>query len=285
MVGALLELKAADPRAPVMLLRLAEQLVDLRAHRGVGIHLDLVLLERDFAHLQEVCLALPDVADRPICAGPCGTTPLGPVLASCHSAEVGRLAGVSGLTIGQWARRGYIRSSQSSGRPRLYSFQDVAEAIVVHELLDRGVPHRDIKRAISELRERFGMGWPLTHARLATTGERRVVAEADEAVYDIGKRGWQQMNEEDLTRIVGLLQRGGWATRELPDLEHIEVDPDRLSGRPTIRGRRVPAAKVARLSDTDQGREILRHDYDLSDQQIADARRWWNASQAFLEAA
>jgi DNA-binding transcriptional MerR regulator/uncharacterized protein (DUF433 family) len=207
--------------------------------------------------------------------------PRGVYLAS----EVGRLAGVSGLTIGQWARRGYIRSSQSSAQPRLYSFQDVAEAIVVHELLERGIPHRDIRRAINELRERFGGSWPLTHARLATTEQRRVVAEADAAIYDIGKRGWQQMNEEDLTRIMGLLQRGGWATRDLPDLKHIEVDPDRLSGRPTIRGRRVPAAKVARLSDTDQGREILQSDYGLSDQEISDARRWWTASQAFLEAA
>ncbi len=43
---------------------------------------------------------------------------------------VGPLAGVSGQTIGQWARRGYIRSSQSSDAPRVYSYQDVAEAMV-----------------------------------------------------------------------------------------------------------------------------------------------------------
>lgn len=48
--------------------------------------------------------------------------------------EVGLLAGVPGHTVGQWARRGYIQSSQSAGRPRVYSFQDVAEAMVVHEL-------------------------------------------------------------------------------------------------------------------------------------------------------
>src|SRR2546430_17543574 len=44
--------------------------------------------------------------------------------------EVGRLAGVSGPQVGQWARNGYIRSSQSDGLPRIYSFQDVAEAMV-----------------------------------------------------------------------------------------------------------------------------------------------------------
>lgn len=54
--------------------------------------------------------------------------------------EVGWLAGVSGDRIGQWARRGYIRSSVSSVVPRVYSFQDVAEAMVVHELLLRRHP-------------------------------------------------------------------------------------------------------------------------------------------------
>src|SRR3954447_15593752 len=84
--------------------------------------------------------------------------------------EVGLLAGVSGDRIGQWARRGYIRSSQSSGRPRVYSYQDVAEAMVVHELEDAGADLRSIKRTIQRLRERAGMSWPLQHhrERLAT---------------------------------------------------------------------------------------------------------------------
>ena len=59
--------------------------------------------------------------------------PLGYYLAH----EVGWLAGVSGDRIGQWARRGYIRSSVSSVVPLVYSYQDVAEAMVVHELIRR----------------------------------------------------------------------------------------------------------------------------------------------------
>src|ERR687886_152685 len=42
--------------------------------------------------------------------------------------EAGELAGVSGNTIGQWARWGYIRASQSGGDPHVYSVEDVAEA-------------------------------------------------------------------------------------------------------------------------------------------------------------
>ena len=44
--------------------------------------------------------------------------------------EAGLLAGVSGDRIGQWARWGYIRSSHSDGEPRVYSYEDVAEAMV-----------------------------------------------------------------------------------------------------------------------------------------------------------
>ena len=47
------------------------------------------------------------------------------------AAEVGELAGVSGTTIGQWARWGYIRSSASDGEPRVYGVEDVGEATMV----------------------------------------------------------------------------------------------------------------------------------------------------------
>ena len=66
--------------------------------------------------------------------------------------EVGELAGVSGTTIGQWARWGYIRASQSAGDPHVYSVEDVAEAAIVSELLGRGVRHADVRRAIDRLR-------------------------------------------------------------------------------------------------------------------------------------
>jgi uncharacterized protein (DUF433 family)/DNA-binding transcriptional MerR regulator len=200
--------------------------------------------------------------------------------------EVGQLAGVSGQTIGQWARNGYIRSSQSDGPPRVYSFQDVAEAMIVHELRDQDVSYPRIKRTIAELRERYGNGWPLQHAQLATSS-KRVYASADDALYDIAQSGWQQLHlSKDLLRgIVGLLQRGGWAARELPDLEHIEVNPDRLSGRPTIRGRRIAAEKVARLAGVEGGNETLEVDYSLKPEEIRDATRWWKVAERFETAA
>lgn len=211
--------------------------------------------------------------------------------------EAGRLAGVSGNAIGQWARRGYIRSSQSPvGRlPRVYSFQDVAEAMVVHELVDRGVPHRDIKASVQVLRDRFG-DWPLTGSRelLATADvtnnarKRRsmlLVGEPDE-LYDVGRAPAQQVLEPaNLRRIAADLSRGGWAVRDVPDLQLIEVNPDLIGGRPSIRGRRIPADLVAELAATSEGRDTLSADYDLSAAEIRDAERWWAAALQYERAA
>src|SRR3954451_12516167 len=86
------------------------------------------------------------------------------------AADVGELAGVSGSTIGQWARRGYIRSSQSEGEPRVYAVEDVAEAAIVADLLGRGVRHADVRATIRRLGRAYG-DCPLSEARLSTSGD------------------------------------------------------------------------------------------------------------------
>jgi uncharacterized protein (DUF433 family) len=200
--------------------------------------------------------------------------------------DAGRLAGVSGQMMGQWARNGYIRSSQSAAIPRLYSFQDIAEAMVVHELRDRSVPYREIKRLLQGLRDRYTENWPLTHAKLSTSG-RHVYAKADEALYDLGStRGWQQLHleEHDLKEVVRLLQHGGWAARSIPNLRHIEVNPERLSGRPTIRGHRIPADKIARLAAV-EGAKDVGSDYGLTAAEVHDAERWWRVAKTYEQAA
>jgi uncharacterized protein (DUF433 family) len=191
--------------------------------------------------------------------------------------------------VGQWARRGYIRSSQSTGRPRVYSYQDVAEAMVVHELVDQDADLKSIKRTIGRLRDRHGSDWPLQrhHDKLGTVHGSVVEYEGD-AAWNVGGKGspWQQViDPENLRKISGQLERGGWAVRSIPDLRHIEVNPDRLSGRPVIRGLRVAASMVAELAERPEGIEILHEDFDLEDDQISDARRWWNATMAFERAA
>ena len=104
--------------------------------------------------------------------------------------EVGELAGVSGNTIGQWARWGYIRASQSAGDPHVYSVEDVTEAAMVHTLLERGVSHMMVRRAIAHLGE-YGK-WPLSEAPLAVA-DGRIVLNEREGAFALSPRGWQRM--------------------------------------------------------------------------------------------
>src|SRR5512132_1052757 len=119
---------------------------------------------------------------------PTNARPHGSFLAS----EAGELAGVSGTTIGQWARRGLIRSSISDDDPRVYSVEDVAEAALVRALLDRGIRHADVHRTIARLRP-YGP-WPLSEAALATTDETapRIVLREDDGDWVLTARGWQK---------------------------------------------------------------------------------------------
>ncbi len=203
--------------------------------------------------------------------------------------DVGLLAGVSGDTIGQWARYRYIRSSWSSKIPRVYGFSDVAEAIAVHELIDRGVRHADIKRAIDRLRDEYG-DWPLQSAPLATPDRRQtgagIALKTGAGAYDIGRRrGQTYFSFVELRDIRELLRRGGWALRGVDDITRIEVAPDRLSGQPTIRDRRVPAEKVARIAHLPGGLRILSSEYGVTKREADDAVRWYARAQQFGQAA
>ncbi len=119
-----------------------------------------------------------------------GARPHGRFLAG----EAGDLAGVSGTTIGQWARRGLIRASRSTGDPHVYSLEDVAEAVVVHALLEHGLRHAAIREAIAALGD-YG-AWPLSRAPLATTAEddgARIVLCAGDGLFVLRGHDWQRL--------------------------------------------------------------------------------------------
>ncbi|HEX5618464.1 MAG TPA: MerR family transcriptional regulator [Solirubrobacteraceae bacterium] len=123
--------------------------------------------------------------------------------------DAGELVGVTGTTIGQWARWGYIRASQSTGDPHVYSVEDVAEAAVVRALLERKVRHRTVRLAIAHLTD-YGQ-WPLSQAPLATTRDGRLVLLKENGdVFALSPRGWQLMAEPpDLEEVHGRLRRAG----------------------------------------------------------------------------
>ena len=117
--------------------------------------------------------------------GPEGETGHGHLLAG----EVGELVGVSGTTIGQWARHGYIRPSRSADLPHVYAVEDVGEASIVAALLQHGVRHADVRAAIARLGD---LGhWPLSEARLSVTADGRLLLHEDGLAHALTRRGWQ----------------------------------------------------------------------------------------------
>jgi uncharacterized protein (DUF433 family) len=101
-------------------------------------------------------------------------------------------------------------------------------------------------------------------------------------------RPWRRLQPVSFVELQGLnelLRRGGWALRDLEDVTRIEVDPDRLSGRPTIRDRRVPADKIARIAQMSGGFRIVATEYDITRKEAEDAVRWYTRAQQLERAA
>ena len=103
--------------------------------------------------------------------------------------------------------------------------------------------------------------------------------------YDLGARSPSEqgvLDTPDLHRVAGELESGGWAARLLPGLRHVEVNPDRLGGRPVIRAEGSPCRTLQpHLVAEPGGRVLLHDDYDLDDAQIDDAVSWWATARAF----
>lgn len=185
-------------------------------------------------------------------------------------AEVARLAGVPARRIGQWARHRIILPSISR-RPNVYSYADAGEAVLVRYLVEQGMKPRALRQIVPRLREEHGP-WPLATGPLYHEGQLLLV-EREDGLYDVRYPDEAKVIEGtfvDLRAIREALSHGGWVAYKRPR-EHVEVDPDRHSGEPVVRGRRLTTARVATLAALPDGRETLREDFGLSDAEIDDA--------------
>jgi uncharacterized protein (DUF433 family)/DNA-binding transcriptional MerR regulator len=201
--------------------------------------------------------------------------------------RAGALAGVSGRSIGQWARHGLIKPTVYKGRPaNLYSYFDVGEAIVIRWLLDEGFLHLEIRSALDDVRADHPH-WPLLNAplgigRQSVDDRGLLVRHRDDGVYvDVSGRAPGQLVIKPtlLDAARDMLRHGGWLATAL-GLTHIEVDPLKMGGQPSLRGRRWTVDHVARLGDDEEGRRILVADYGLDPAEVEEARAWVGAAAA-----
>ena len=202
------------------------------------------------------------------------------------SREASHLSGLTPYRLGQWARRGYIPSGVEGGR-RVFSYRDIAEAMAVRKLLEAEFNAPKIRRAIDYLRDEFG-DWPLQDAPLSRSDKGQWLVLKDGPLWDAASKvAGTGVMEEAVGRLLDVgeyLSKGGWAYVELGDLEHISVDPECMSGVPTIRGTRIEAMFVGKEARSKQGLRIL-EGYRLTPQQIDDAARWRDKALSYEKAA
>jgi uncharacterized protein (DUF433 family) len=202
--------------------------------------------------------------------------------------RAGALAGISGNRIGQWARYGLIRPSHYEGRPRnLYAFNDVAEAIVIRWLLERSFNYEAIHAAVERARDEHP-NWPLLEAPLgvaqhAVEGDPRgvIVLRVEKGVFveTSDKPGQMTLKPQLLEEARDMLRRGGWIAAQL-QLRRIEVDPQKLGGAPSLRGRRWPIERIAQIASDSEGRSLLVGDYGLDQRDIDESLRWMECASA-----
>lgn len=198
-------------------------------------------------------------------------------IGSYSASEVARLAGVTPVRVGRWAREGIILPTVSQ-RPNAYSYADAGEAMLAHYLVDQGKPPREIKSLVHHLRDEFGP-WPLAAAPLAHDGSLVLV-------WDSNRQRWVSVDRPkhdviggtllNLQVIREALQHGGWVSVNQRH-ELVEVDPDRHSGQPVLRNTRIPTRMVAALATDTAGVDELREEYGLSEEQITAASEYENA--------
>jgi len=199
----------------------------------------------------------------------------------------GALAGASGQSVGQWARYGLIRPTVFQGRPaNLYSYYDVAEAVVVRWLLDLSVTHHAIRKALDGVRDEYPE-WPLLHAplgvgRLSVDDQARLVRKVAEGTYldavDLSHPEQVLIKPALLDQARDMLAHGGWVSA-VKRLERIEVQPLKLGGAPSLVGRRWTVEHVARLAWDDEGREVLLSTYGLSEAEIDESLTWMEGAR------
>lgn len=204
----------------------------------------------------------------------------------------GALAGVSGQSVGQWARHRLIQPSVYRGRPaNLYSYYDVAEAVVVRWLVELRFSHRVIRKALDSVRGDYP-NWPLLRAplavgRLSIDDRARLVRRVADGTYmdavDASRPEQVVIKPALLDQARDMLAHGGWVAA-VKNLQRIEVRPLKLGGAPSLVDRRWTVEQVARLAWDAEGRDVLVSTYGLSDQEIDESLSWMEGARELADA-
>ncbi|MDN4595895.1 DUF433 domain-containing protein [Leifsonia virtsii] len=158
-----------------------------------------------------------------------------------------KLSGATRAQLQHWRRTDIlVPEVRSTGRPLLYSFRDIA-ALRAFAKLRHEASLQQIRKALNSLHAMDMFEHPSAY-KLAREGDSIVLQRGDGEPVDLVRHPGQLLiaNFEDILgefenvageRVVDLRRPG----------RHLQVEPDRLGGWPTIEGTRIPFDTIADL--------------------------------------
>ena len=99
------------------------------------------------------------------------------------------ILGIRESRLRYWSQSGFVGPSLREGAKQLFSFQDLTAVKAAKELVDRGIPTTEIRRALDQVRAQLpGIDRPLEHLRVAFNGSQLVIVEDGAAFALSGQR-------------------------------------------------------------------------------------------------
>lgn len=188
------------------------------------------------------------------------------------AAEAARIAHVPRSTLHYWARTGLVPASQRPARPRLFSFEDLRDIVVVEKLRLQGAKTRAVRAAISYVRTITDVR-RLAQANLQFDEKGGLVwYDPDGKVVAPHREGQYVLVMSDVFRQLGADPDNPMVLRPLSG---IRIDPHVRGGAPVIEGTRIPAQLVAEYLQEDTiDDELLSLYPSLTPEKIEAVRAW-----------
>lgn len=169
------------------------------------------------------------------------------------AAEAAKIASVPRSTLDYWTRTGLVPASQRSARPRLFSFADLRDIVVVEKLRGQGAKTRAIRSALDWVRSVADVK-RLAHASFGVDAGGLVMPFEGQLVAPHAK-GQYVLAMSDVYRQLGADPEEPTVLRPVPG---ILIDPRVRGGAPVIEGTRIPAQLVVEyLQDGLSNEELL----------------------------
>lgn len=210
----------------------------------------------------------------------------------------GELALYSGIKPGclrAWIRRhkGDIIRQHVGSRGAVYSFMNLVEAYIVSLLKEKGVTMQRIRKGIDYLANAHPeIVHPLANFKyLSTDGRDLFKDDSQGGCYSASENGqyvipdimdnylWRFKLGEDGLPVLFTPPRGS-ANASDRNKADICINPRVLCGQPVIAGTRIPARMIAGLFEAGESMDALVADYQLTQEQVQAAIRFFTVSKA-----